>query len=179
VAFYIKPADGFMLPFIMQRLKQTFAARYNVMKRLDGHVWGDRYWSKVLEGEPPGEEIPGSEPLCGDCGGNVGEERPKAEAGGQIPEACLEEGPPGGDSLPLAAPGLVFSARSILTHPRCGRAEGEAYRPERSIWNEWPTTPLPQLPLLIALLTMRINGELLVHGNRYALGLVPQHGVLP
>ncbi|MDR1096218.1 MAG: transposase, partial [Spirochaetaceae bacterium] len=50
VTFYIKPADGFQLPEIMQWLKQTFAVRYNVMKRLDGHVWGDRYWSKVLEG---------------------------------------------------------------------------------------------------------------------------------
>jgi hypothetical protein len=53
VSFYIKPADGFMLPVVMQWIKQTFACRYNAMKRLDGHVWGDRYWSKVLEGEPP------------------------------------------------------------------------------------------------------------------------------
>jgi hypothetical protein len=41
------------LPEIMQWLKQTFAVRYNVMKGLDGHLWGDRYWSKVLVGEPP------------------------------------------------------------------------------------------------------------------------------
>jgi REP element-mobilizing transposase RayT len=50
VWFYIKPVNGFQLPEIMQWIKQTFAVRYNVMKRLDGHVWGDRYWSKVLEG---------------------------------------------------------------------------------------------------------------------------------
>jgi REP element-mobilizing transposase RayT len=59
VSFYIKPADGFMLPTVMQWIKQTFACRYNAIKRLDGHVWGDRYWSKVLEGEP----------LESDCGG--------------------------------------------------------------------------------------------------------------
>jgi hypothetical protein len=56
VSFYIKPAAGFMLPVIMQWIKQTFACRYNAMKRLDGHVWGDRYWSKVLEGPPKGAE---------------------------------------------------------------------------------------------------------------------------
>jgi REP element-mobilizing transposase RayT len=43
VSFYIKPADGFMLPVIMQWIKQTFACRYNALKHLDGHVWGDRY----------------------------------------------------------------------------------------------------------------------------------------
>jgi hypothetical protein len=44
VSFYIKPADGLQLPEIMQWIKQTFACRYNAMKRLDGHIWGDRYW---------------------------------------------------------------------------------------------------------------------------------------
>ncbi|MDR1096391.1 MAG: hypothetical protein LBL31_08365, partial [Spirochaetaceae bacterium] len=66
-------------------LKQTFAVRYNVMKRLDGHVWGDRYWSKVLEGEAP---VEGSA-VCGEE--LVGK-------GGEIPEARPWEGPPGGDS---------------------------------------------------------------------------------
>jgi REP element-mobilizing transposase RayT len=88
VTFYIKPVDGFQLPEIMQWIKQTFAVRYNVMKRLDGHVWGDRYWSKVLEGEAPEEESA--------AGGDCGEEL--VEAGGQIPEARPREGPPGGDS---------------------------------------------------------------------------------
>jgi hypothetical protein len=87
VSFYIRPADGFQLPEIMQWVKQTFAVRYNVMKRLDGHVWGDRYWSKVLEGEAPVEE------------GGRGEELEVEEAGGEIPEARPWEGPPGsGDS---------------------------------------------------------------------------------
>jgi REP element-mobilizing transposase RayT len=30
VSFYIRPADGFMLPEIMQWIKQTYACRYNV-----------------------------------------------------------------------------------------------------------------------------------------------------
>jgi hypothetical protein len=51
--FYIKPADGLQLPAIMQRLKQTFAVRFNRRAERTGHAWGDRYWSRVPEGEPP------------------------------------------------------------------------------------------------------------------------------
>jgi REP element-mobilizing transposase RayT len=53
LSFYIKPADGFQLPAIMQWLKQTFAVRFNRRDGRTGHIWGDRYWSEVLEGEPP------------------------------------------------------------------------------------------------------------------------------
>jgi hypothetical protein len=92
VSFFIKPVNGFQLPEIMQWVKQTFAVRYNVMKRLDGHVWGDRYWSKVLEGEAPVEGSAAKE-------GGRGEELAVEEAGGEIPEARSREGPPGsGDS---------------------------------------------------------------------------------
>jgi hypothetical protein len=56
LTFYIKPADGFQLPKIMQWLKQTFSARFNVRTGRDGHVWGDRYWSEILAGDPPKEE---------------------------------------------------------------------------------------------------------------------------
>jgi REP element-mobilizing transposase RayT len=94
VSFYIKPADGLQLPEIMQWLKQTFAVRYNVMKGLDGHLWGDRYWSKVLDGEPP-EEIAAREAGRGDCAGSAGE---GSTAGGEIPEARLRKKPPDGDS---------------------------------------------------------------------------------
>jgi hypothetical protein len=55
VVFYIKPEDGLKLPQIMQWLKQTFAVRYNLRHGRTGHIWGDRYWSEILEGEPPGE----------------------------------------------------------------------------------------------------------------------------
>jgi REP element-mobilizing transposase RayT len=53
LAFYVKPDNGFQLPAIMQWLKQTFAVRHNVRHGNIGHVWGDRYWSRILEGEPP------------------------------------------------------------------------------------------------------------------------------
>jgi REP element-mobilizing transposase RayT len=53
LSFYIKPADGFQLPKIMQWLKQTFAVRLNMRAGRTGHYWGNRYWSEVLEGEPP------------------------------------------------------------------------------------------------------------------------------
>jgi hypothetical protein len=53
LSFYIRPADGLQLPAIMQWLKQTFAVRFNLRTERTGHVWGDRYWSRVLEGEPP------------------------------------------------------------------------------------------------------------------------------
>ncbi|MDR3357192.1 MAG: transposase [Spirochaetaceae bacterium] len=56
MAFYIRPADGFELPAIMKWLKQTFAQRYNRDDGRTGHLWGDRYWSRIMEGEPPEEE---------------------------------------------------------------------------------------------------------------------------
>jgi hypothetical protein len=56
LTFYIKPADGLELPAIMKWLKQTFAQRYNRAAGRIGHIWGDRYGSRILEGEPPEEE---------------------------------------------------------------------------------------------------------------------------
>jgi REP element-mobilizing transposase RayT len=56
LTFYIKPADGLELPAIMQWLKQVFAQRYNRADGRIGHIWGDRYGSGILEGEPPEEE---------------------------------------------------------------------------------------------------------------------------
>jgi hypothetical protein len=53
LSFYIKPTDGLQLPAIMQWVKQTFAVRFNLGTGRTGHVWGGRYWSRVLEGEPP------------------------------------------------------------------------------------------------------------------------------
>jgi hypothetical protein len=58
LAFYIKPADGLRLPFIMQWIKQTFSVRFNVRTRRLGHVWGERYESKILPGEPPEGAVP-------------------------------------------------------------------------------------------------------------------------
>jgi hypothetical protein len=56
VSFYIKPADGFMLPDIMQWIKQTYACRYNVYDGRTGHIWGDRYESWIVDGPPKGAE---------------------------------------------------------------------------------------------------------------------------
>jgi hypothetical protein len=53
LTFYIKPADGKELPKIMQGVKQTFSARFNVIVGRTGHVWGERYQSEILAGEPP------------------------------------------------------------------------------------------------------------------------------
>jgi hypothetical protein len=58
LTFYIKPANGLALPDILKWMKQTFAVRYNRLTGRIGHVWGDRYWSLILEGEPP-EEVGG------------------------------------------------------------------------------------------------------------------------
>jgi hypothetical protein len=55
LTFYIKPADGLGLPDILKWMKQTFAARYNQLTGRTGHIWGDRYWSLILDGEPPKE----------------------------------------------------------------------------------------------------------------------------
>ncbi|MDR3356869.1 MAG: transposase [Spirochaetaceae bacterium] len=61
LAFYIKPADGFELPAIMKWLKQTFAIRYNRDNGRTGHLWGDRYRSRILEGGPPDGEAAAAE----------------------------------------------------------------------------------------------------------------------
>ncbi|MDR1351941.1 MAG: transposase [Treponema sp.] len=61
--FYIMPEDGFQLPEIMKWLKQVFAQQFNGMDGRAGHIWGDRYWSEILEGEPPEEPGNGVRPL--------------------------------------------------------------------------------------------------------------------
>jgi hypothetical protein len=53
LTFYIRPADGLAVPDILKWMKQTFAVRYNRLTGRTGHIWGDRYWSGILEGEPP------------------------------------------------------------------------------------------------------------------------------
>jgi hypothetical protein len=55
LALFLKPADGLELPAIMKWVKQTFAARSNRRDGRTGHIWGDRYVSWVLEGEPEEE----------------------------------------------------------------------------------------------------------------------------
>jgi hypothetical protein len=95
LSFYIKPADGLQLPAIMQWVKQTFAVRFNRRGGRTGHVWGDRYWSRVLEGDPPeeaGEVLEG-----GGCGGRDGSAvfQGVAAGWGQPPAAENPAEPPG------------------------------------------------------------------------------------
>jgi REP element-mobilizing transposase RayT len=59
LSFYIKPADGFQLPTIMKWMKQVFAVQFNQADGRSGHIWGDRYWSRILPGEPPEESAEG------------------------------------------------------------------------------------------------------------------------
>ncbi|MDR3166564.1 MAG: transposase [Treponema sp.] len=66
LTFYILPADGFELPEIMKWLKQVFAQRFNGMDGRIGHVWGDRYWSEIVDGEPPAEGDTGVRPRYGE-----------------------------------------------------------------------------------------------------------------
>ena len=62
LSFYIRPQDGLELPDIIKWMKQVFAQRYNAAAGRSGHIWGDRYWSRILEGEPvEGEAIETSE----------------------------------------------------------------------------------------------------------------------
>jgi REP element-mobilizing transposase RayT len=68
LTFYIKPRDGFELPAIMKRLKQTFAERYNRETGRIGHIWGDRYWSRILDGDPPGNEENGGAATAANIG---------------------------------------------------------------------------------------------------------------
>jgi hypothetical protein len=39
----------------MQWVKQTFSVRLNFRVGRKGHVWGERYESEILAGEPPAE----------------------------------------------------------------------------------------------------------------------------
>jgi REP element-mobilizing transposase RayT len=62
LTFYIKPEDGFQLPEIMKWMKQVFAQRFNGKDGRIGHIWGDRYGSEILDGEPPEGEKTGVRP---------------------------------------------------------------------------------------------------------------------
>jgi hypothetical protein len=58
LTFYIKPANGLELPKIMQWLKQTFSLRFNLRTGRSGHLWGERYDSQIIDGDPPPDAKP-------------------------------------------------------------------------------------------------------------------------
>jgi hypothetical protein len=80
LVFYIKPKDGFQLPQIMQWLKQTVCVRYNVLHGLKGHTGGDRYWSEIMEGEPPPNAEPWTGPVMGVEASEFSPEKAREEA---------------------------------------------------------------------------------------------------
>jgi hypothetical protein len=58
LTFYIKLENGLQLPKFMQWLKQTFSFRFNVRAGRHAHLWGLRYESEIIDGEPPPEAKP-------------------------------------------------------------------------------------------------------------------------
>jgi hypothetical protein len=90
VMFYIKPADGFELPEIMQWIKQTYSVRYNVYDGRTGHIWGDRYASWIVAGGPPEDAkayvfVPVVCPV--NRRGRRGRRRGAGKGGGGVPES--------------------------------------------------------------------------------------------
>jgi hypothetical protein len=106
VSFYIKPDDGFQLPEIMQWVKQTYSVRYNLYDGRSGHIWGDRYWSKIALGEPPEDAEPYvfAPVVCG--------------AGRRVRMRRAGCGGGGGQKRGASA---VSSARDVEGRPRTGR----------------------------------------------------------
>jgi hypothetical protein len=97
VSFYIKPVDGLQQPEIMQWIKQTYAVRFNVYDGRTGHIWGDRYASRIAAEWPPedAEEYVFAPVVCaesrrvrrlvkaGGGGGSAGKRRPGGKSGGR------------------------------------------------------------------------------------------------
>jgi hypothetical protein len=86
VSFYIKPADGFQLPEIMQWIKQTYACRYNVYDGRTGHIWGDRYESEIVpEGPPKDAKVYVFAPVVCEAASRRVRKAVKAGCGGGVP----------------------------------------------------------------------------------------------
>jgi hypothetical protein len=89
----------------MKWLKQVFAQRYNRAEGRIGHIWGDRYGSRIVEGEVvEGEE-------------GVGEGAPKAGEGREVSEAgvgpwytVIRVRPQDGETTTKSAFFLIFPA---------------------------------------------------------------------
>jgi putative transposase len=45
----VKPARGQSLSKIMQWIKGNFAKRWNKERHTEGHLWGERFFSKIIE----------------------------------------------------------------------------------------------------------------------------------
>jgi putative transposase len=49
VHFIIEPLDNFSLSKIMQWILSVFAIRYNKIHKISGHIWYDRFKSKIIK----------------------------------------------------------------------------------------------------------------------------------
>jgi hypothetical protein len=105
LAFYIRPEDGLELPEIMKWMKQVFAQRYNAAAGREGHVWGDRYWSRILEGEPGEGEAGTGGPANGD------RSRGRRTTNGDRPRRGREEGKCGFSLIKPSPPPLPLANR--------------------------------------------------------------------
>jgi REP element-mobilizing transposase RayT len=153
LTFYIRPEDGLELPDILKWMKQTFAVRYNRLMGRTGHIWGDRYWSVILDGEPPEE-------MEWDAG-----EEAAAE-----PKAPLVEGGRGSDlgmgKWQLQADSPSFPPITSPHHPRKRRKSPFSplclYFPSTIVLLEGRFTPKipPAPPLAAANTNRRFDGVL-------------------
>ncbi|MDR1231283.1 MAG: transposase [Spirochaetaceae bacterium] len=96
VSFYIKPADGLMLPEIMQWIKQTYAVRYNAHDGRTGHIWGDRYQSVIVDGPPEDAEEYVFAPV--ECKTGRGVRKRGTGSGGGVPESGFSAADPALDA---------------------------------------------------------------------------------
>jgi hypothetical protein len=85
----------------MKWLKQVFAQRYNRADGRIGHIWGDRYGSRVVEGEV-GEEKVGSEDL------KAGEGCGVSKAKGRPWDTVVRVRPQDGETATKSAFSLIF-----------------------------------------------------------------------
>jgi putative transposase len=57
IHFLIKPEEGVSLSKIMQWLKCNFAKLWNKVYKTKGHLWGDRFFSRIIEDERDLERV--------------------------------------------------------------------------------------------------------------------------
>jgi putative transposase len=51
IHFLIRPAEGVSLSKIMQWLKCNFAKKWNKKHHTTGHLWGERFFSRIIKNE--------------------------------------------------------------------------------------------------------------------------------
>ncbi|MDR0562613.1 MAG: transposase [Spirochaetaceae bacterium] len=57
IHFLIKPGPGVSLSKIMQWIKCNFAKWWNKMHNTKGHLWGDRFFSRIIKDEKDFEAV--------------------------------------------------------------------------------------------------------------------------